>query len=661
MATIGAGACLVLGTGHGLAFADVDGGSSSDSTGQSAHGEGQAPSRDPDAPAKRSETETVADHDSGNDTSDTRQDAPSASDRDDLDTEAVADPDDEADRDTERGARDQDRSTEKVAESHRLSKHFGNHEAKLSKKHSDNTAVDDTPATGPAAEAHVDGSELSGTPTPAVTTEAPAVAARPLGPLATAALNFLAALGWSPRPEVDETFPAPASTTVTGVRTGHSSLTIPLGANGFTTPADWYFPTQADGSVSATGVIWLQHGFLADKSFYSALAKTLSQQTNSVVVVPNVPSFSFRCSGCTLNDAAIQQAVATMFDGDQQALNTSAMKAGFQGTLPEQFILAGHSAGGGFAAGVGGFYATNPNQRRLRGVVMFDGVARDGALDRALEGLGGIPVYQIAAPPQPWNAFGAATDDLVAARPGQFVGVTLARGSHVDALIGGNPISDFFAQLVTGFSPRGNTAAVYTLANGWINDLYQGLGPADGTGIYGLPDQYIVLGDAAAVVLAPAPTVDLNRYLGTWYEVGSVKQFFSLGLVNTKAVYSLNPDGSVRVENSGNYFFDNGPVSRIVGVALPVDTTNNKLNVTFFGPASDNPPGNYWIVDLDPEYQWAIVSDPSGFSGFLLTRTPVISDELYRELLNRASVKGVRGWITRTRQPAAHSATAISV
>ena len=385
----------------------------------------------------------------------------------------------------------------------------------------------------------------------------------------------------------------------------------------------------------------------------------MSQQTNSIVVAPNVPSFPLFCSGCSLNDAAIQQGVASMFVGDQAALNASAIAAGYQGTLPESFILAGHSAGGGFAAAVAGFYAANPgSERRLRGVVMFDGVTRDGVLPSALQSLENpyIPVYQIAAPAQAWNAFGATTAALVAARPGEFVGVTLAGGSHVDSLVGGNPIIDFFAQLVTRFSPAGNTAAVYTLAGGWINDLYQGLGPTDGTGIYGAPDQYIVLGDAAAVVLAPAPLVDLDRYLGTWYEVGSVKQFFSIGLVNTTAVYSLNPDGSVRVENSGNYFFDNGPLSTIVGVALPVDDTNNKLNVQFFRPASASPPGNYWIVDLDPDYQWAVVSDSTGQSGFLLSRTPVVSDELYQQLLNRASVKGVRGWITRTRQPAADAA-----
>ena len=110
--------------------------------------------------------------------------------------------------------------------------------------------------------------------------------------------------------------------------------------------------------------------------------------------------------------------------------------------------------------------------------------------------------------------------------------------------------------------------------------------------------------------IEPVTGFDQQRYLGTWYEVGSVKQFFSIGLVNTTAQYSLNPDGSIRVENSGNYFVNNGPESRIVGAALPVEGSQNKLNVAFFfGNPSTNPPGNYWIVDLDPDYQWAIVTD----------------------------------------------------
>ncbi|MDG4663233.1 lipocalin family protein [Mycobacterium sp. 236(2023)] len=443
---------------------------------------------------------------------------------------------------------------------------------------------------------------------------------------------------------------------VTGVQTGRAALTIPVGPNGYKTRADWYLPTQSDGSVAATGVIWLQHGFLGSKSTMSKLAQTLSLQTNSIVLAPNISSFPLACASCWINGVPMQEAVASMFLGDRESLTASALLAGYSGVLPEDFIMSGHSAGGGFATAVGGYYADDaPGSDALRGVVMFDGFSFGGVVANALKSLDDpfVPVYQVASPPQPWNSNGATTRELVAARAGQFVGVTLAGGSHVDSLIGGNPLFDVFAQLATGISPRGNTQAVYTLATGWINDLYQGLGPDDGTGIYGTPDQYLVLGDAAGVVLAPPPVVDLDRYLGTWFEVGSVKQFFSIGLVNTTAVYSLNPDGSIKVENSGNYFVNNGPKSTIVGSALPVDSTNNKLNVRFFGPASASPPGNYWIVDLDPNYGWAVVTDSTGRSGFLLTRDAVVSEAFYRELLDRASVYGVKGRITPTRQPAA--------
>jgi hypothetical protein len=294
------------------------------------------------------------------------------------------------------------------------------------------------------------------------------------------------------------------------VTVGHSDLTIPYGPHGYTTSADWYFPTQVDGSVRPDGVIWLQHGFLGRKSWYSALATDLARQTNSVVVVPNVPSFPrLRCWDCTLNSAALQEATATMFLGERSALNDSATAAGFQGTLPQQFILAGHSAGGGFATAVGGYTVKNGAAGNdLLGVVMFDGVSSNGTFAPALEQLASrdIPVYQIAAPPQPWNADGQTTDELVGLRPGQFTGVVLKDGSHVDSLIGGVPIIDFIAQFVVKKSPTGNTAAVYTLASGWIKDMYAG---DRQYGLYGSGGQQIVLGPATATVLGTAHALSM--------------------------------------------------------------------------------------------------------------------------------------------------------
>jgi hypothetical protein len=308
----------------------------------------------------------------------------------------------------------------------------------------------------------------------------------------------------------------PDTNGVTGVKTGKSTLTIPAGSTSYNAPATWYFPTQADGTVAANGVIWLQHGFLANNSYYSSLATTLAQQTNSIVVVPTVPSFpSLRCPGCTLYGVPLQQGAASMFTGDEANLNISANQAGYQGTLPLDFVLAGHSAGGGWSVGVGGYYADSlapgdPNH--LLGVVMYDGVVMNGTMAQSIASLDKpaipVPVYQIAAPAQQFNAFGITTDELAVLRPNQFIGDVLVNGSHVDSMLGSNPLVDFSAQLVTKFSPKGNTEAVYTLSAGWINDFYSGGTPATPKyGLYGSAGQPIILGEAAAAVL-PSPIAD---------------------------------------------------------------------------------------------------------------------------------------------------------
>ncbi|MGV0993572.1 MAG: lipocalin family protein [Mycobacterium sp.] len=152
------------------------------------------------------------------------------------------------------------------------------------------------------------------------------------------------------------------------------------------------------------------------------------------------------------------------------------------------------------------------------------------------------------------------------------------------------------------------------------------------------------------VVPSPDP-VDPAQFAGTYYEQGSVKQFFSIGLVNTKAVYSLNSDGTIRVQNSGNYFFNGGPQSSIVGSAVPVNANNTALNVSFFGQTSSaTPPGNYTILAHAPDYNWVIVSDPSGNSGYILTRNQTITPQEYQQLLAQARALGVRGPITPTTQ-----------
>ena len=160
---------------------------------------------------------------------------------------------------------------------------------------------------------------------------------------------------------------------------------------------------------------------------------------------------------------------------------------------------------------------------------------------------------------------------------------------------------------------------------------------------------------AAAQAVAAVPSsvpVDPAKFAGTYYEQGSVKQFFSIGLVNTSATYTLNPDGTIRVQNSGNYFFNRGPRSSIVGSAVVVNDTNTALNVGFspFSKPSANPPGNYTILANAPDYSYVIVSDPTGRSGYILTRSKTISPQEYQQFLDQARSLGVKGRITVTKQ-----------
>lgn len=465
---------------------------------------------------------------------------------------------------------------------------------------------------------------------------------------------------------------------VTGVRTGSAVLDIPAGQNGYAAPADWYFPTQADGTVAANGVIWLQHGFLGFKSWYAEMAQQLAQQTNSIVVVPDIFWFDTPlCPGCYLGGAVMREAVASMFQDDRSALNVSANAAGLQGVLPESFLLTGHSAGGNFATAVGALITETPQVDNLLGVVMFDGVSRAPLFTDSLAALdaAGIPDYQIAAIAQRWNAWGVATELMEQYYPDRFNGVQIDNGSHTDVIAGDSlfaRVAEIASALIVRPSPPGAKEAVRTFATGWVNDIYAGYGPSNPFyGTYGNPNdgtyvgnQIISMGQITATTLPSPPAVDVAQYSGTWYEQGSVKQFFSLGLVNTKAVYTPQPDGTIKVENSGNYFWADGPESTITGSAVPVNTANTRLNVGFFlGEPNANEPGNYWILDYAPDYSWAIVGDSSGFSGYILTREQAFradNPEAYDALVTRARQLGVWGPITPTEQfPTSGSAAAL--
>ena len=118
-------------------------------------------------------------------------------------------------------------------------------------------------------------------------------------------------------------------------------------------------------------------------------------------------------------------------------------------------------------------------------------------------------------------------------------------------------------------------------------------------------------------------SVDLQRYIGKWYEIARYPQLFEFGLVGVTAEYALDNIGTVSVTNRGFKNRLNGSESTIHGVATVVDTTSNaKLSVRFdLFPASLFP-GDYWIVEFGQNYEYAVVSDPKRATLWILSRTP---------------------------------------
>ncbi len=149
--------------------------------------------------------------------------------------------------------------------------------------------------------------------------------------------------------------------------------------------------------------------------------------------------------------------------------------------------------------------------------------------------------------------------------------------------------------------------------------------------------------------------VDLKRYTGKWYEIATIPSWFQKGCVGTTAEYSMREDGAIRVENTCREKTLDGAPRSIVGKAWVTDSaTNAKLDVQFFWPFS----GAYWIIELDPDYQYAVVGHPSRDYLWVLARTPQISDPLYGELLRKAQQQGYDiGRVKRTLQPVSQPAT----
>lgn len=139
------------------------------------------------------------------------------------------------------------------------------------------------------------------------------------------------------------------------------------------------------------------------------------------------------------------------------------------------------------------------------------------------------------------------------------------------------------------------------------------------------------------------PSVDIIRYAGKWYEIAKYPNRFQKQCVaNTTAVYKLTGNGNIDVINSCQT--QDGKIDEATGKGKIADKkTYSKLKVRFAPGYLSFLPfvwADYWIIDLDPNYQYAVVGTPSRDYLWILSRTPELDENTYQEILNRVKEQG---------------------
>ena len=154
--------------------------------------------------------------------------------------------------------------------------------------------------------------------------------------------------------------------------------------------------------------------------------------------------------------------------------------------------------------------------------------------------------------------------------------------------------------------------------------------------------------------LETVAAVDLKRYGGKWFEIARYPNKFQKQCVgNTTATYNFQANGEIEVLNQ--CVKKDGTTIDARGKGRLADNANNaKLQVRFApGILSFLPNvwGDYWIIDLDDQYNYAAIGDPKREYFWILSRQPEISDAVYQNILRRVEAKGFNpGKVVKTPQ-----------
>lgn len=142
--------------------------------------------------------------------------------------------------------------------------------------------------------------------------------------------------------------------------------------------------------------------------------------------------------------------------------------------------------------------------------------------------------------------------------------------------------------------------------------------------------------DDKKMELQTVSNIDLNKYIGTWYEIARYPNRFQKDCADSvTANYSFRDDGKIKVVNQCRKA--DGKIKTATGKAKIADKkTNAKLKVSFFWIFY----GNYWIIDLDENYQYAVIGEPDRDYLWILSRTKIMDEVTYDKILERIKAQG---------------------
>lgn len=165
-----------------------------------------------------------------------------------------------------------------------------------------------------------------------------------------------------------------------------------------------------------------------------------------------------------------------------------------------------------------------------------------------------------------------------------------------------------------------------------------------------------VLGAHAAEPLPTMPSavraverVDVQKYMGRWYEIARIPNRYQDRLVAVTCDYDLRDNGTIGVVNTGRLDRIDGKERKSTAKAWTVDGANgSQWEVQFIWPLT----ADYWIIDLDPDYRYAVVGQPCRTHLWILSRTPTMDEATYQTICDRLKQHGYDpDKLVRTPQP----------